>query len=132
MVSSLPYIDKNSDRIKFHYLKDILRMESMMVNEILATVIKKVLNPIQLVLFRQMIEPCQKIPNDIIKFNLMSDKFSRKYFRLSVISTNNNRWYDSCLLPIPLNILYCPLHSFLSLQALIKLISVIAFYEDHN
>ncbi|KAG4082316.1 hypothetical protein H8356DRAFT_1340955 [Neocallimastix lanati (nom. inval.)] len=53
MVSSLHYIDKNSDRIKFHYLKDILRMESMMVNEILATVIKKVLNPIQLVLFRQ-------------------------------------------------------------------------------
>ncbi|KAL6592539.1 hypothetical protein U3516DRAFT_768319 [Neocallimastix sp. 'constans'] len=53
MVSSLPYIDKNSDRIKFHYLKDILRMESMMVNEILATVIKKVLNPTKLVLFRQ-------------------------------------------------------------------------------
>jgi len=28
MVSSLHYIDKNSDRIKFHYLRDILRMES--------------------------------------------------------------------------------------------------------
>ncbi|KAL6588905.1 hypothetical protein U3516DRAFT_861564 [Neocallimastix sp. 'constans'] len=53
MVSSLHYIDKNSDRIKFHYLRDILRMESMMVNEILATVINKILNPIKLVLFRQ-------------------------------------------------------------------------------
>ncbi|KAG4085462.1 hypothetical protein H8356DRAFT_1326466 [Neocallimastix lanati (nom. inval.)] len=39
---------------------------------------------------------------------------------------------DSCLLHIPLNILYCPLRSFLSLQVLIKLMSVIAFYEDHN
>ncbi|KAL6589073.1 hypothetical protein U3516DRAFT_772673 [Neocallimastix sp. 'constans'] len=115
MVSSLPYIDKNSDRIKFHYLKDILRMESMMVNEILATVIKKVLNPIQLVLFRQMIEPCQKIPNDIIKFNLMSDKFSRKYFKV----TGGSLIHCNFILLAPLSFIkYFIMSRSLSLHAL--------------
>ncbi|KAG4085463.1 hypothetical protein H8356DRAFT_1326468 [Neocallimastix lanati (nom. inval.)] len=84
MVSSLHYIDKNSDRIKFHYLRDILRMESMMVNEILGKLISADHNyfhneyrhshrdqqdtePYQTwsrrneIDFPDMIEPCQKI-----------------------------------------------------------------------
>ncbi|KAG4093367.1 hypothetical protein H8356DRAFT_1361231 [Neocallimastix lanati (nom. inval.)] len=116
----LHYIDKNSDLIKFHYLKDILRIESIMVNEILGT------ESYRTYLFRQakikkgviMIEQCQNdgdqkggyfnqttiLEEEKTFFENQKEIFKDILKRIPLTTTNNRKYFPWELLENALSI----------------------------